>query len=219
MWTIVGGLILIALVLVLEKRNQKRQQRDPDKVEQALAVGKRVQPFWKVWGGVSGATIIGFAGGPVVGLSEIYSSIVTALLVTLYFEKRRYPKLLISSGLTVAHVIFEDLGSTELSLDDKSQFFLDGQHLELRNEGKRKQIVLFRQDFPGVDFDTLWQWLTDIQKDRSILALRKATTIKGFRASEGLLDLLSPREAWSSRPLFLFVWVGLLMQLMARVFK
>lgn len=219
MWILIGALILIILFqVIVERRSRQFQQRRSDGFAQALAVGKKPQFLWRVWAWVSGATVAGFVGSAGLGLNEMYGALVAALLTILYLEKMRYPKILITTKPCAIQVAHEELYSTTITLDEKSQVLLDGQRLELQDEENRKRLVLLRQNFPNVDFDTLCQWLTECQQDQHSLALEKATTIGGFSAPAGISDLVFSQAGWSSRPLFLFVWVGLLIQLMERIF-
>lgn len=220
MWILIGAVILLILLqVVIEKRSRQFQQRRPEGFVQALAVGKKPQVLWKVLAWVSCATIAGFAGSVgLVGVDETYGALVAALLTILYLERMRYPKILITTKPGTIQVAHEELYSTTITLDEKSQILLDGQRLVLREGENRKQLVLLCQNFPNVDFDTLCQWLTECQQDQHSLALEKATTIGGFSAPAGISDLVFSQAGWSSRPLFLFVWVGLLIQLMERIF-
>jgi hypothetical protein len=214
MWGLLGACFLAVLLLFIEKRYQKLQQRESRRNEQALAIGQRRQSFWTVWVAVSVAVIVGFTTSRGIGLNEIYGSLGVALLTVLYFEKLRHPKILLINGPEMVQVVFQDLRSTVVNVDKKTQILYEEKRLELRDVESHSRIILFPHDFPTVSFDALWQWLTDIQRNSSSRDLEKLIALSGFRAPEGISDLLFLREPWSSRPLFLFIWVGILIQLL-----
>lgn len=222
MGILIGALILILILLfqfIIERRSQRFQQRRSDESAQALAVGKKPQSLWEAWLWVSGATIVGFAGSAVLGLPVAHGALIVALFTTLYLEKVRYPKILITTRPGIVQVTHEELCATTVTISEESRILFDGQRLELRGEEKHKPLVLLHQDFPDVDLNALGQWLTEQQRDQGTSEIEKAATISGFIALAGISDLVFPQAGWSSRPLFLFVWVGLLIQALMRLLR
>jgi hypothetical protein len=219
MWTVLGWLIFFLLLHIVDKRYKYLQQRAQNELEQAFAVGQRAQPLLWVWLGVSGAAVAGFVSSRALGFDGLYGSLGAALLTLAYFERRRYPKLLITTGPHGTQVAFEDLHAVTIAIDEKSRVFFDGSCLELQVEGSPKRIVLACHDFPEVDFHALWQWLTNVQRDRVAPARGRVAAIGGFRAPGGLSNLLFLREEKSLRPLLLCLWIGFLILGMKRVFE
>jgi len=218
MWVLVGWLLLIIGLQVADRRYKRLRQRAMGGFEQALAVGKRVQPLWKVWGGMAGAVITGFAGSTALGIDGVYGALVVAFFMFVYFERTQYPRILISTKLHGTLVTFEELYSTSIDIDEKCRFLLDEKQLELRDERSQKRIVLIRPDFPDVDFDALYQWLTDMQRGRTVPSQGGVAAISGFRTPEGISDIFFLREEQPIRTLVLLFWVGLLIFGMKRIF-
>lgn len=219
MWAILGWFLLIVGVYLMDRRYRHLRQQIPGGFKQTLAVGNRMQPLWKVWGGVSCAVITGCVSGRMLGLEGMYSAWVVAVFTLLYFERRRYPRILLTTGPHGTRVAFEDLRSTTIDISEKSQCIFDGGHLELRDEESRKRIVLSRHDFPKVDFHSLWECVMEGQRDHTAPARGNVSTIGGFRAVEGVSDLFFPREAYTGRLLLLCFWIGFLMLAMKRILE
>jgi hypothetical protein len=217
MWALLGGLLLIIGLLVVNRRYKRLQQRTVGKFEQALAIGRRALPPWKVWGGMSGTVIAGFAGSKALGIDGIYGSLVVAFFTFLYFEHTRYPRVLITTTPHVTRVIFEGFYWTTIDIDENSHFLLDEKQLELRDEGKLRRIVLFRHVFPNIDFHALLQWLTQAQQHRTEPTKESATKIGGFRRVEGISDLFFLRQEQPILNFLLLFWVGLLIFGMKKV--
>jgi len=218
MWVFLGGLLLIVSLLGADRRYKRLQQRTVGGFEQALAIGERTLPLWKVWGGMSGAVIIGFAGSKMLGIDGLYGSLVVGLFTSLYFKRTWYPRVLITTKSRLTRVTFEGFYSTTIDVDENSRILLDEKQLELREKGSPKQIVLYRQDFPNVDFHALLQWLMTAQQHRTVPPKESVTKVGGFRRAEGVSDLFFLQEEQPILNFLLLFWVGLLIFGMKKVF-